>query len=82
MTFMNFETYIFFTIQIYETTYKMYWLGGTSFFDSEWQWSDGSIFSFINWNEGEPNNMDGRYNYICFFQMKIYSNFLSLFSKK
>jgi len=36
-----------------------YWLGGVDYFEEGvWQWSNGDPWSFENWHEGEPNNVD------------------------
>ena len=43
------------------------WLGGYQTGNGEdepWLWSDGSAWDFTNWLGGEPNNDDGRGNYM------------------
>merc|ERR1712110_978626 len=36
-----------------------FWLGGVDYFEEGvWQWSNGDLWSFTNWHEGEPNNVD------------------------
>ena len=51
----------------------MYWLGGTSFYNSDWEWSDNSIIDFINWNKDQPNNYNGKF---CALFVLIYNFFL------
>ncbi|XP_068432139.1 snaclec coagulation factor IX-binding protein subunit A-like [Clinocottus analis] len=34
------------------------WIG-LNFLTGEWLWSDGSAVNYVNWNQGEPNNMGG-----------------------
>lgn len=48
------------------------WLGGyqtddTSGAASNWHWVTGELWSFTNWNAGEPNNALGIENYLHFF---------------
>ncbi|XP_037540516.1 ladderlectin-like [Nematolebias whitei] len=38
------------------------WVGGTKGQNDEWKWTDGSIFSYTHWGEGEPNNAGGHEN--------------------
>merc|ERR1719427_1835557 len=34
-----------------------YWLGGADIYnEGEWRWNTGQVFSFAQWQEGEPNN--------------------------
>ena len=43
------------------------WLGGYQAGNGEdepWLWSDGSAWDYENWRAGEPNNDDGRGNYM------------------
>jgi len=39
------------------------WVGGykdqNMFWSQQWKWSDGSDWSYENWNNGEPNNIGG-----------------------
>merc|ERR1719186_766180 len=36
-----------------------YWLGGVDYFEEGvWQWANGDPFTFTQWHEGEPNNVD------------------------
>lgn len=40
-------------------TFTSYWLGGVDFFsEGTWQFASGRTFSFTQWHEGEPNNVD------------------------
>jgi len=36
------------------------WLGFVERNEGDWYWLDGSISNFTNWDEGEPNNYNGR----------------------
>ena len=41
------------------------WIGGyRKNGDSEWQWNDGSPWSYTNWARGEPNNTRGREHHL------------------
>uniref|UniRef100_A0A8R1HQ32 C-type lectin domain-containing protein n=1 Tax=Caenorhabditis japonica TaxID=281687 RepID=A0A8R1HQ32_CAEJA len=31
---------------------------GLIYQNSKWQWTDGTPVTFLNWGDGEPNNMD------------------------
>lgn len=41
------------------------WLGATDEkVDGKWVWSDGKDMTFTNWAEGEPNNREGKDQYL------------------
>ena len=44
------------------------WLGGYQENGTEdgapWSWSDGSVWEFENWRNGEPNNVGGHQDYL------------------
>lgn len=52
----TFEENYWIVSKIYNKTDQTLWIGGRSKLDSSYEWLDGSVFDFINWAEGEPNN--------------------------
>ena len=42
------------------------WTGGHRKADGLWGWTDGSLWTFSNWNPGEPNNHGGNEDFVEF----------------
>ncbi|XP_042869527.1 macrophage mannose receptor 1-like isoform X1 [Penaeus japonicus] len=42
--------------KIYNKSDQTLWIGGRAKLDSGYEWLDGSVFDFVNWAQGEPNN--------------------------
>uniref|UniRef100_A0A914Z5M7 C-type lectin domain-containing protein n=1 Tax=Panagrolaimus superbus TaxID=310955 RepID=A0A914Z5M7_9BILA len=43
-----------------QSTENDFWIGGTLLMHAgNWSWIDNSIFDFIDWNKGEPQNISG-----------------------
>ena len=36
--------------------------------EGQWQWENGEYTDYINWADGEPNNLGGNENYVCFMK--------------
>ena len=47
------------------------WIGGFIDRDGKWQWTDGTEFSYANWDDNQPDNYEGRETCIRFTNRDI-----------
>ncbi|MDP2902682.1 MAG: lectin-like protein, partial [Methylovulum sp.] len=46
---------------VYEGVYKGFWLGGSdAATEGQWTWITGELWSYSNWDTGQPDNASGR----------------------
>ncbi|XP_077993134.1 macrophage mannose receptor 1-like [Glandiceps talaboti] len=52
----------FVNARMYGLTSAVFWIGANDrTYEGGWEWSDGTPFAYLNWNDGEPNNYDHGY---------------------
>ena len=53
------------------STHSNIWIGGFIDQDGKWQWTDGTEFSYANWDDKQPDNYEGRETCIRFTNKEI-----------
>lgn len=66
LTITSEEEQTFINSMIEDCTMKNIWLGG-SYVNNEWYWITDEKFTYVNWNDGEPNNVFNSQNAIMMY---------------